>query len=235
MAALEARGKVMAIRRLSAVLAVFVLGAGLVVALSGVAYALTPLAGTVTCNPFSGSGHFNHAITTTGTASNMRIHYTGTLSGCVGTDGIYSVTGGTVTASGHFTGSDVNRCSNFEGTYPSGLAADTISVIHVTVHWTTSPAHAWAPSHVTYSGPFESLLEPNQNQMNPGPPFTSLGLFVFPPLNGGVTTTTVTGSYAAVGNGGVTSMGINLPVASQTTGCPIGPAFTFSSLAMAFY
>jgi hypothetical protein len=225
----------MATRRLSAILAIIVLEAGLVVGLSGVAYAQTALAGTVTCSPFSGSGHFNHSITTTGTASSMRIHYTGTLSGCVGTFGVYSITSGTVTATGHFIGSDVNRCSNFEGPYPSGLPADTISAIHVTVHWTTSPAHAWAPSHITYSGAFESLLEPNQNQIHPGPPYTGLGLFVYPPINGGVTTTTVTGSYAAVGDGGVTSMGINVPLASQTTGCPIGPAFTFSGLAMAFY
>lgn len=116
----------MATRRLSAILAIIVLEAGLVVGLSGVAYAQTALAGTVTCSPFSGSGHFNHSITTTGTASSMRIHYTGTLSGCVGTFGVYSITSGTVTATGHFIGSDVNRCSNFEGPYPSGLPADTI-------------------------------------------------------------------------------------------------------------
>jgi hypothetical protein len=230
--AIIAKGKTMKIRRFSAILAVIVLEAGLVIGLSSVANALAPLAGTVTCNPLAGSGHFSHKIKANGTASSMHIAYSGALSGCVGTFGSYSVTGGSVTASGSFTGTDVNKCSNFEGPYPSGLSADSIDTIHVTVHWTSSPAHTWAPSHVTYTGQFESLLYPNLNQVSPGPPFTGLDLFVVPPNNGGVTTTTVTGSYA--GTGAATNMMINVPSSSQTTGCPIGPDFTFNSVAMAF-
>lgn len=215
-------------RKVPAILAVVVVQAGLLVGLSGVAWALPPLSGTVTCNPFAGSGHFNHQIKSTGTASGLMIHYTGTLSGCNGTFGSYHVTSGTVTASGHFThgGGDVNKCSNFIGPYPASDPSDAIGVIHVTVHWTTSPAHAWAPSHITYHGNFEDVLDS-------GPPYTLLDMFFAPALNGGTTATTVTGSYA--GSGAVTNMQIDVPATSAATGCPIGPSFTFSSVAMYLY
>ncbi len=42
----------------------------------------------------------------------------------------------------------------------------------------------------------------------------------------------MTGSYA--GTGAITNMLIELPVASEPTGCPIGPVFAFNSVAMAF-
>ncbi len=222
------------VRKVAVVLAVVVVEAGLLVGLSGVAWAGPLLAGTVTCNPFSGAGHFNHQITANGTAAGLTIHYTGTLSGCNGTFGSYHVTGGTVQASGHFIhgGGDVNKCTNFEGTYPASAPADTIGTIHVTVHWTTSPVHAWAPSHVTYKGSFADLLYPNLNQTTPGPPYTALDIVMQPPLNGGSTLTTVTGSYA--GTGAVTNMFMVVPATSAATGCPIGPAFTINGVGMAF-
>jgi hypothetical protein len=221
-------------RKVAVVLTVVVVQAGLLVGLSGVAWALPPLSGTVTCNPFAGAGHFNHQIRSNGTASGLTIHYTGTLSGCNGTFGTYHVTGGTVTASGTFThsGGDVNKCANFEGSYPASDPNDMIGTIHVRVHWTTSPTHAWAPSRVTYKGSFADLLYPNLNQPHPGPPYTALDIVIQPPLNGGSTVTTVTGSYA--GTGAVTNMLMVVPATSAATGCPIGPAFTFNSLAMAF-
>jgi len=93
---------------------------------------------------------------------------------------------GTVTASGHFThlGGDVNKCSNFEGPYPSGIPADSVGTIHVRVHWTISPAHTWTPSRVSYHGSFASLLYPNANQANPGPPYTADNVLMSPPSKG---------------------------------------------------
>ncbi len=220
-------------RKGAAIMAVVVVEAGFLVGLGGVAWA-SPLSGTVTCNPLAGTGHFNHQIATNGTASGLTMHFTGTLSGCNGTFGTYHVVGGSVTASGNFTriGGHVNKCSNFEGPYPASVPTDIIGTIHVRVHWTTSPAHSWTPSHVTYKGSFQSLLYPNLNQVSPGPPYTALNFVLSPPSNGGVTMTSVTGSYAGIG--AVTNMFIGVPATSALTGCPIGPAFTFNGVAMAF-
>jgi hypothetical protein len=71
-------------------------------------------------------------------------------------------------------------------------------------------------------------LYPNLNQVSPGPPYTGLDLFVVSPVNGGISTTAVTGSYAGTGAG--TNMMIRVPNGSAGTGCPLGPAFSFAGV-----
>ena len=224
--------------RRTVLIALPVLALAVVVGYPTTAWGAPPLTGSVTCNPIAGSGFFNHPITTTGTATHLSIHFTGTLSGCNGTpvtigNTTYSVTGGTMTASGHFirSGGHVNKCSNFEGPYPSSTPSDTLAGLHIRIHWTTNPSHSWTPTRITYTGGFESLLYPNLNQSSPGPPYTGLNLFVVSPVNGGISTTSVTGSYA--GTGAVTNMMIRIPSGSSATGCPLGPAFTFNGVAIA--
>ena len=64
-------------RKVAALTAVVVVEAGLLLGLGGVAWA-SPLSGRVTCNPLSGTGHFNHQIATNGTAPSVTMHFTGT-------------------------------------------------------------------------------------------------------------------------------------------------------------
>ncbi len=112
----------------------------------------------------------------------------------------------------YFTGTTASKCSNFEGAAP----LDSVGKIKMTVKWTLSPPVTVAPSHVTYNtGPYKAPVTATT---------MALELGAVP-----LTPTTVTGSFA-----GSVVQDTLLNITVPTTGCPVGPVFSFPSGTLKF-
>jgi len=213
-------------RKLAVITAVLVLQAGVVIGLDGVAGAVPPpLVGTVTCSSFVGTGTLSPSLTVGGGAGGIKITFKGKATGCVGVStrllAPVTVSKGTVTGSGYFTGTAASKCANFQGLAPLLV---NVGNIKMKVKWKLTNNAAVLPSKVVYSA------TPAPDYSNLAVPFIMpLNLGLVPPLGGGVTATAVGGSYAAslVQN---TLMNITAPAAD----CPVASPFAFATGSLAF-
>ena len=144
------------VRKAALVAVAVFIQAGIVVGVSGTAWAVPPrLIGTTNCAVFKGTGNFGPKLTVAGTSPTVKISFTGTLAGCVGVNkrnGVgapVTITGGTVTGSGYFTGTNASKCANFEGPPPAAGPTDRVGRITMTVNWAVVGPAVQA-SNVTY-------------------------------------------------------------------------------------
>jgi hypothetical protein len=213
-------------RKLGIVAAVVVLQAGVVVGLGGEAWAVPPpLVGTVTCSAFVGTGTLHPKLTVAGGPGGIKITFKGTATGCVGVStrllAPVTVSSGTVTGSGYFTGITASKCANFQGLAPPLV---TVGNIKMKVRWTLTNGAAVQKSKVVYSA------SPAPDYSNLAVPLNMpLNLGRVPPLGGGKTTTVVGGSYA-----GSVVQNTLMNIAAGVVPCPVGPLFAFATGTLAF-
>jgi len=209
------------VRKAALVAVAVFIQAGILAGVSGPAWAVPPrLEGTTSCSVFKGTGNFGPKLTATGTGSAVKISFTGTLSGCAGLNrrnGIgpaVTITGGTVTGSGYFTGVNAPKCANFEGPPPASGPTDLVGSITVTVNWAVV-GPAVQPSKVTYgAGVYHDPTVPLAMWLELGRPLGPAA---------------VVGSFFT----SVIQRSI-LKITTNAAHCAVGSAFTFPAGTMRF-